>query len=341
MTAEASEQGEARTEKTKTGDEKASGHDGPKRTNWLKWLASVLVVVIALLVFPVWWQLSKANQPAATSCKLPGKPLQAKGSPPPLPKGVKPAKLILVSGQTTTLEFYRALTAKTLTIQYAINGNIRDVGANRYPDLQVADPLGFSRSDQTPIPGTQVKVAAWYQNGRVLLKVCVNRSHSTLAPPGLYQGTVSIVDPRVDPVNVPVSITLSYPSWQWIMELLALAALLGAWYIWVLQDKKVKGKTPFEQFRDFCGSMVGLLSIGAGVVAAFSVYNATYLNSATWGSTSGQVFALFGAMFSAFLAGAATVHVGAKAGKYRTIQKTKGKGPPPADPNARPQNMNR
>jgi hypothetical protein len=42
---------------------------------------------------------------------------------------------------------------------------------------------------------------------------------------------------------------------------------------------------------------------------------ATYLNSTTWGSSSGQVFALIGAMFSAFLAGSATVHIGAKAGQ--------------------------
>ena len=66
---------------------------------------------------------------------------------------------------------------------------------------------------------------------------------------------------------------------------------------------------------DFYATMVGAPSAGAGVVFAFGVYTATNLNSPAWGSSSSEVFALFGAMFSAFLAGAATVHIGAKAGQ--------------------------
>jgi hypothetical protein len=162
-----------------------------------------------------------------------------------------------------------------------------------------------------------VKVAAWYQSGRVLLKLCVDRSGSKLADPGTYQGTVSIVDPRVNRVDVPIIVTLSYPSWQLVLELLVLAVFAGSWYIWVLKQKKASDLAIGWEFVKFCGSMIGVLSIGAGVVAALGVYNATYLSSDSWGSSAEQPLALLGAMFSAFLAGATTVHVGAAAGQAR------------------------
>lgn len=284
-----------------------------------KWArALTLLVILALVVlFPVWqWSSSPAR---ATACKFPGIPQQAAGSLPALPATYKPAKLVLISGQTTTLEFNRALATKTLTIQYGISGastvTIPDSGPSQFPQLQVADPLGFIRDDQEPLPGESVSVASWVQNGRVLLKLCVQRSGPGFADPGTYQGTVSIVDPRVGRVDVPIVVTLSYPSWQRIMALLVLAVLAGAWYVWVLQAKKAAQIAIGWGFVDFYATMLGVLSASAGVVAAFGVYTATYLNSTTWGSSSGQVFALFGAMFSAFLAGSATVHIGAKAGQ--------------------------
>jgi hypothetical protein len=278
---------------------------------------TLLVILAVVVLFPAWGWSSSPAKPM--SCTFPGIPQQAAGSPPALPATYKPAKLVLISGQTTTLEFNRALATKTLTIQYGISGaatgTIPDSGANQFPQLQAADPLGFIRDDQEPLPGGRVSVASWVQNGRVLLKVCVQRSGPGFADPGTYQGTVSIVDPRVGRVDVPVVVTLSYSSWQWIMALLVAAVLVGAWYVWVLQAKTRAQIAIGWGFVDFYATMLGVLSAGAGVVAAFGVYTATYLNSTTWGSSSTQVFALFGAMFGAFLAGATTVHIGAKAGQ--------------------------
>lgn len=312
-------------------DQTAAGETGPataghgdappkvvvsRATRWSRALTLLVILGLAGL-FPVWQLASSPAHPMP--CTFPGIPQQAAGSPPALPATYKPAKLVLISGQTTTLQFNRAVATKTLTIQYGISGAatgaIPESGASQFPQLQVADPLGFIRDDQEPLPGDRVSVASWVQNGRVLLKICVQRAGPGFADPGTYLGTVSIVDPRVGRVDVPVVVTLSYPSWQWIMALLVLAVLAGAWYVWVLQDKKAAEIAIGWGFVDFYATMLGVLSAGAGVVAAFGVYTAAYLNSTTWGSSSTQVFALFGAMFSAFLAGSATVHIGAKAGQ--------------------------
>lgn len=278
---------------------------------------TLLVILGLVVLFPIWQWTSSPAHP--TKCTFPGIPQQKTGLPPALPAAYKPAKLVLISGQATTLQFNRALATKTLTIQYGISGAatgaIPESGASQFPQLQVADPLGFIRDDQEPLPGDRVAVASWVQNGRVLLKICVQRSGPGFADPGTYQGTVSIVDPRVGRVDVPIVVTLSYSSWRWIMALLVLAVLAAAWYVWVLQAKKAADVAIGWGFVDFYATMLGVLSAGAGVVAAFGVYTAAYLNNATWGSSSSQVFSLFGAMFSAFLAGSATVHIGAKAGQ--------------------------
>jgi hypothetical protein len=74
-------------------------------------------------------------------------------------------------------------------------------------------------------------------------------------------------------------------------------------------------------FFKWCGSMIGVLSIAAGTIAAFTIYNATYLRSDSWGSSMQQPIALLGAMFTAFVAGAATVHIGAAAGEARAARR--------------------
>jgi hypothetical protein len=273
-----------------------------------------LVALAALLVFPVWFLVS--GSPHSRPCSFPGIPQQVAKTPPAEPASFKPVKLVLISGQATTLAFNRDLGVKTLTLQYGVNGVIPFTGTNQSPQLAANDLLGFIRDDQEALPGGKlVAVKAWVQNGRVLLKVCIDRTGAGFAAPGSYQGTVSIVDPRVSPVSIPVTVTLDWPIWQWVMELLVVAALVGTWYVWVLQAPKNATSGAPVSLLDFCSNKLGVLSIGAGIVAAFGVYNATYLNSVTWGSSSGQIFALFGAMFSAFLAGATAVHVSSKAGQ--------------------------
>jgi hypothetical protein len=280
-------------------------------------IALPLVALAALLsLFPVWYLVSGSRHSAP--CTFPGIP-QVVASPPAEPASFKPVKLVLISGQATTLAFNRDLGPKTLTLQYGINGTIPFAGGNQSPQLGANDLLGFVRDDQEALPGSQVDVKSWVQNGRVLLKVCIDRTGAGFAAPGSYQGTISIVDPRVSPVSIPVTVTLDWPIWQWVMELLVAAAVAGTWYVWVLQAPKNSAGAPVS-LLDFCSNKLGILSIGAGIVAAFGVYSATYLNSVTWGSSSGQVFALFGAMFSAFLAGATAVHVSSKAGQTQAFK---------------------
>jgi hypothetical protein len=271
------------------------------------------VLLLALLA-GLWYRPFLGGAPEAQQCAF-NAPKQSAGH---VPTTVKPAKLVLADGQSTTLPFDRGQVAKTLTIRYNINGTIP--GAQQFPNLKI-DQLDFLRYDDAALPASRVKVAAWYQSGHVLLKVCVNRSGSKLADPGIYLSTVSIVDPRVVSTDTQVSITLNYPDWTRILALLVLAALAGTWYIWILRQKNEEEHAISSGFFKWCGSMIGVLSIAAGIVAAFTIFNATYLRGDSWGSSAEQPIALLGAMFTAFVAGAATVHVGAAAGEARAARR--------------------
>ena len=274
---------------------------------------AVVVFFLALLV-GLWYWPSLNGTPKAQQCAF-NRPAQSAG---PVPTAVKPAKLVPADGQITTLPFDRGQVAKTLTIRYNINGTIP--GAQRFPNLKV-DQMDFLRYDNSALPASRVKVAAWYQSGHVVLKVCFNRSGSKLADPGIYQSTVSIVDPRITQIDTQVTITLNYPNWTRILVLLALAAFAGTWYIWILRQKTEGEHAISLGFFKWCGSMLGVLSIAAGTIAAFTIYNATYLRSDSWGSSMQQPIALLGAMFTAFVAGAATVHIGAAAGEARAARR--------------------
>jgi hypothetical protein len=271
-------------------------------------------VFLLTLLVGLWYWPSVGGTPKAQQCPF-NNPAQSAG---PVPTAVKPAKLVLADGQITNLPFDRGQVAKTLTIRYNIDGTIPR--AQQFPNLKV-DQLDFLRYDDSALPTSRVKVAAWYQSGHVILKVCVNRSGSKLADPGVYQSTVSIVDPRVTPIDTQVTAALNYPDWTRILDLLALAALAGTWYIWILRQKTEGEHAISLGFFKWCGSMIGVLSIAAGTIAAFTIYNATYLRSDSWGSSMQQPIALLGAMFTAFVAGAATVHIGAAAGEARAARR--------------------
>ena len=117
-----------------------------------------------------------------------------------------------------------------------------------------------------------------------------------------------------------MTVTLAYPNWHGVLDLLVLAAVAGTWYIWVLRQKKANDRAVGSEFVKWCYSMIGVLSIAVGTVAAVAVYSATYLHSDSWGSSPEQPIALLGAMFTAFVAGAASVHIGAAAGEARAAR---------------------
>lgn len=282
------------------------------------WIPGAVLLIGALAVFPIWIGLTKIT--AHPPCQFRGRPAAAariRGIAAP----AKPAKLALLSGQPTVINFGRAIAVRTLTLGYGVTGALRHAGVHQHPGLRVTW-LEFQRSDQAALPDGRIKVAAWYEDGRVQLEVCINRATPAFADPGTYQGTVSIVDPRVARVDVPVQVNLSYPTWQWICALLVLASLAGSWYAWLLHRYGRGGDgdnlgnlsiaASIGDYLRWFFTPAGIVSVVVGVAAALTVYNATYLSNGSWGASGWQYLSILGVMFSGFVAGATTIHLGAK-----------------------------
>lgn len=146
---------------------------------------------------------------------------------------------------------------------------------------------------------------------RLRVTLCVDRREKVnaegqpeagLGDPGTYRGVVSVIDQRVGRVDLPLTITLSYPNAFRVSAILTLAALGGLWVAWLVQDTEKSGSFRLRRFLDWTVSSLGLLSIGAGLAAAFQAFRLAYLNNAAWGSNLGDAATLLAVSFTAFTA---------------------------------------
>jgi hypothetical protein len=147
---------------------------------------------------------------------------------------------------------------------------------------------------------------------RAVLTVDLSRDGDRLGMPGSYSGSVRIIDPRVERRDISLQVTMSYPYWQFPVAMLVFVLFPALIYVWLVkgsftsQMKKAspdKPAAPDEPvvltaitFQNYVFSRNGIISIGAGVVAAVSFISATYLSGATWGSDITQWITLFGGM---------------------------------------------
>jgi hypothetical protein len=280
----------------------------------------VLLVGIGFLTFLA---VRASSPPKAQGCPaLPAPALTV------MPAGQKPTTLKLQSSGSTELAFGRAVGRRDLIIEYAPNGQVPADLANAGPETKIylyALVSELNRSDGQAIDTTGagkmlVEADAYYQAGRVYMQLCVDRRPPQRKLAGTYQGTLSLVDPHANRVDVPVTVTAEWPNWALVVLLMLIGIIGATWYVWVLHVGSgsdggyVRSGKSFGwlwPFVDWCVTMLGLLSIGVGTVAAVGVFTSQYLNNGTWGSKPNQPLALLGASFAAFIAVAAGLKIGA------------------------------
>jgi hypothetical protein len=289
----------------------------------IRLLLALVLLVVLLAPLPIWAAIDGSRHGSSPDC--PG--ISA-------PKVVPPV--------TKTPDFKLADTSTTSTHLLAFNRsrNTRMVAIILTPvavtqsKLPTAATLtttpattinGFlTRDDGSTLNANLFSTQTVLQSGQVLVTICARRhdSHGTLGAPGTYTGIVSVAGADVVRTDIPIVVTLSYPAWQVVLELLALVLIPAAWYLWILHDSADPAKNQRMVLNwglvQYTLRRVGFLSLAVGSLAAFSVYSATYLRNATWGSSVTQWLSLYGAMFTAFITAAGGVHLGAKASASKT-----------------------
>lgn len=150
---------------------------------------------------------------------------------------------------------------------------------------------------------------AWSRHGVVTVELCVDRfDGNAIGDPGLYVGSVAVVDPRIARTDVPFVITMSHDNSYSLLALLFVVVAVAAIYVWLLRTyRPTADSIDLEEFMDWLGTRTGVLAVGTGAVATYVAYSASYLADSTWGGSTTQLGALVGAAFTAFITAAATV----------------------------------
>ena len=156
-------------------------------------------------------------------------------------------------------------------------------------------------------------VSAWahmVNSQNMELVVCVApRAADEEVDAGAYTGVLSIIDPRVARVDVPVRVEMQFNRWPVLVTLL-IGTLVVASFILYNGTRQLSGRTAalnvttLEAFGHWLQN--NPVAIGTGVVAAVAIFANQYLADSFWSGSSAEVFALIGAVSAAFL-GAATV----------------------------------
>ncbi|TDW22654.1 hypothetical protein [Kribbella kalugense] len=208
-----------------------------------------------------------------------------------------------------SIPFGRGLNSQTRVLEYVIDHPSGLIGTAE-TCLRVESSQFLRSTADATLRTDMITTQAVAKGTRLLISVTVNRSRKSTSAPGAYTGSITVTDPRVERVDIPMTISLAYPFWQVPLGLVCLILLPATLYVWLLKGSFTgeKGKwLSFEDFASYLLSRNGILAVGVGTVAAGGGFAASYLGSATWDADAKSLVALAGAAFSAFVAAATAV----------------------------------
>jgi hypothetical protein len=286
---------------------------------WLRWIA-VAVVYLGTVGYLFGTGMHEHSERLATPAAEDANKANNKcptGSPPTGTQ--KPARLVPQGTQVQSIAFGRGLTKQTRDFEFGLtdpSGLLSTAPAAKGATCLPVQVGGFLRTGQVEtaeLNPEQIGATALIKGQQVLVRVILERRDPGFGPSGTYTGTISIVDPRTERVDIPLAVTLAYPVWRLPLVVLLLVLPVSVAYLWLLRGSfraavGQAGKTvTFAEFDEYIFSRNGLLAIGAGAGSAILVFSATYLRSPTWGGDFVEAIGLFGAMFAGFAAASSPV----------------------------------
>jgi hypothetical protein len=230
-----------------------------------------------------------------------------------LPEDVAPVPLILENTEGVLIDFWRDRGTHWRTVYLqAARKNPRE-GQARFAALEPGALLGVS---ERPLerqelngnigPGQYVATAKVTARKEVSLTICVDATGFEVDP-GTYVGSVRIVGRGIQPVTVPVTVSLQYSGYRWIVPLLGVVTFIGgSFLVWA---SHMRASTTRERQRSIwrdIGELPGWIAnnyvgVAGGAIATISVFIAKYWRTAPWGANAPEDwFALLGGMFTAY-----------------------------------------
>jgi hypothetical protein len=267
-------------------------------------IAAAVIVSLVLLAVPVFGVGQYMPRDTGQKCEntsTVGTDAPAAGSL------ADPIDLQLRPTQKTSLAFGRTVSKRTRTLQFDVRPE--DVARLNQRDRLAVDLDPFLRSDDAQLNPDMITAYAVYRDRRVHLTLCATRAgREPLGDPGTYTGAVSIIDARVARVDVPFTITLSYPAVYVVVEIAFVTVLVAAWWVWLLSRPAPGSATP-KKFRQWLWGGEGIVAYGVGLVAAATALAATYFKDDDWALDPLQAGSMIATVFGAFVAAASAPRV--------------------------------
>jgi hypothetical protein len=223
---------------------------------------------------------------------------------------MKPAQLAPRGTQITTIAFGRDLSIQVRDFEFDVVDTSHLLESAQCLRVRVSSFLRDGTTESAQLDRSRIQASATISGQQALVTVTIPRTDAAFGPSGSYTGTFSLIDPRIERVDIPLTITLSYPVWRLPFVVLWLVLPVAVGYLWLLRGsfhgRKNQPLSP-KAFEDYVFSRNGILAIAAGTTSAALVFSAIYLRSATWGTDFVDAIGLFGSMFTAFVASSAPV----------------------------------
>lgn len=312
------------------------GGEGQTQNSWLSKKTGLIALIAVVVILLGLWLLLPDYSKVATSAACPEAP--APPESPPLTEGVAPVPLILEKAEGVVVNFWRdrASQSRTVFLQVAKksppSGNTSFAILNSGTTFSVSErSLERQELDGVIGPAQYVATASVTSLKEISLTICVDPSQADIDP-GTYSGSVRIVGGAIQPVTVPVSVTLQYPGYRWIVPVMSVVILLaGSFLVWAAGKKAAARErstwTIWGDLSELPGWMANnYVGVVGGAIAAISVFIVKYWRTPPWGAKAPEDwFALLGSMFTAF-----TATLTAAAALIPAAQTP----PPPAEPSA-------
>ena len=276
-----------------------------------------------------------------------GQPTRPSGSgtadPPCEPDPVRdpdavPATLALRGASVVAVNFGRGANAQARLIEYEIEDPDGALDDAECIEVQVGPFIRDTGAGQ--LDRSSIRTTETVRGNRLAVEVIFDRRNAGLGLAGSYTGVISVVDPRVQRVDTPMTVTMAFPVWQFPLALLVGVSLPAMAYVFLLKgsfgsgtNEPGPGEPAAKRFGEYLAGRNGWLAFITGMTATLGVFSATYLSSATWAWEGQEIAALGTAMFGAFVTGATAVTAagadrGANGNGPSTQQTPTGRGDP-------------
>jgi hypothetical protein len=134
------------------------------------------------------------------------------------------------------------------------------------PLTHVNPVLRVGGTDTSQLDTAHIRATATVIGRQVRITVSVERNNARFAPSGTYVGTVSIIDPRIERVDIPLTVTMSYPVWQLPLAVLLASIPLAIGYLWLLKGS-FHGRAPLADQRVTAGDFENYVFSRNGILA--------------------------------------------------------------------------